>query len=317
MRSAAPFLRVRGGVFVGLCILANGSMQLFVNALIAGSLASLIAGGLALVYGVFGVFNLALGQTVLIGGYTAWWFVQVAGLPLLVAIPAGLCVGGLLAWLTFELCIRPFYRYHRFLPIVTTMAWGMMLDAFILVVFQEPPRTILSGVKQSLGFNDITLNEPQAVLILVTFLLLGLFAWALHATRFGRQVRAVVSHEHAAVSLGIPAALLNRVLFIASGVLAAMGGIFVGIDQNLTPTLAFPLTIKAYAAIIAGGKGNVWGAVLCAFGIALLEQLAVGVHWFGMFYVPAGYQGAVALLVIIVFLLLRPQGIFGSSRRFA
>ncbi len=292
-------------------------MQLLVNGLIAGSLASLIAGGLALVYGVFGIFNLALGQTVLIGGYTAWWLKQVMGLPLAFAIPGGLCIGALLAWLTFEVCVRPFYRHHRFLPIVTTIAWGMVLDAFILLSFQEPPRTILSGAKQVIAIGGVSFNAPQVALVGVTLAMLCVLAWLLHATAFGRKIRAVVSHEHAAVSLGIPAGLLNRALFIGSGVLAAAGGIFLGIDQNLTPTLAFPLTIKAYAAIIAGGKGNVWGAVLCAYAIALLEQLVVGVRWFDAFYVPAGYQGTVALLVIIAFLLLRPQGIFGSDRRFA
>lgn len=292
-------------------------MQLIVNALIAGSLASLIAGGLALIYGVFGIFNLALGQTVLIGGYVAWWCVQVMGMPLALALPAGLAAGALLSWLTFEVFVRPFATHHRFLPIVTTIAWGMMLDAFILVAFEESPRTILSAPKRPIGLGDFVMNDAQVALVLVTLLTLCLFAWLLHATAFGRKIRAVVSHEHAAVSLGIPASILNRLLFVGSGVLAAAGGIFLGIDQNLTPTLAFPLTIKAYAAIIAGGKGNVWGAIVCAFGIALLEQLAIGVHWFGLFYIPAGYQGAVALLVIILFLLLRPRGLFGVERRFA
>jgi len=104
---------------------------------------------------------------------------------------------------------------------------------------------------------------------------------------------------------------------VLSGVFAAAGGIFIGIDQNLTPTLAFPITIKAYAAIIAGGKGNFWGAIVCAYLIALLEQVVVGIHWFGVFYIPAGYQQTVALLFIIVFLLLKPTGIFGSVSRSA
>ena len=102
-----------------------------------------------------------------------------------------------------------------------------------------------------------------------------------------------------------------------SGVLAGLGGIYLGIDQNLTPVFAFPITIKAYAAIIAGGKGNIWGAIVCAYIIALLEQFVVGVHWFGAFYISAGYQQTVALLFIILFLLFRPQGLFSSKARSA
>ena len=161
------------------------------------------------------------------------------------------------------------------------------------------------------------ISLQQLLLIVTTLALLCFLAYVLHSTSFGRRIRAVVQHPEVAMSLGIPAPVLHRLLFIVSGVLASAGGIFIGIDQNLTPVLAFPLTIKAYAAIIAGGKGNVWGAILCAYLIAFLEQFVVGVRWFGLFYIPAGYQATVALLVIIVFLLWRPQGLFAIRQRTA
>lgn len=292
-------------------------MQLLVNALIAGSLAALIAGGLALVYGVLGVFNLALGQLVLLGGYFTWWLYHGAGLPLVVSLIGGLIGGGIVTWLTFEIFVKPFYKHHVFLPLVTTIALSMILDGLMLLLFQEKPRSILPGSKQMIDVLSARISVEQILLILVTLLSLALFAYIFHATSFGRRLRAVTQHDHAAMSLGIHAASLNRFVFILSGVFAAAGGMFIGIDQNLTPTLAFPLTIKAYAAIIAGGKGNIWGAILCAYLIALLEQLVIGIHWFGAFYVPAGYQQTVALLFIIVFLLWKPAGLFSSSSRTA
>ena len=139
----------------------------------------------------------------------------------------------------------------------------------------------------------------------------------MHSTAFGRKIRAVVQNDHAAMSLGIRAPVLHRFIFILSGILAGLGGIYLGIDQNLTPVFAFPITIKAYAAIIAGGQGNIWGAIICAYLIALLEQLLVGIHWFGAFYVPAGYQQTVALLFIILFLLFKPTGLFADKARSA
>lgn len=291
-------------------------MQLIVNALIAGSLAALIAGGLALVYGVLGVFNLALGQTVLIGGYIAWWLAQVAGLPLIFAIPGGLIGGTIISWITFQIFVVPFYKRHRFLPLVTTIALSMILDGLILLLFEERPRSILSGVKNTFEIFGARISSEQIIMILLTMILVGVFAYILHATALGRRIRAVTQHDYAALSLGIRAPMLHRILFLASGFLAAAGGVFIGIDTNLTPTLAFSLTIKAYAAIIAGGKGNVWGAILCAYLIALLEQFAVGIPIAGV-YIPAGYQQTVALLFIIGFLLFRPHGLFASSSRTA
>lgn len=293
-------------------------MQLLINGLIAGSLAALIAGGLALVYGVLGVFNLALGQLVLFGGYITWFLYQSLGIPLLFSILGGLVGGGVMTWCVFEVFINPFYKHHRFLPLVTTIALSMMLDALLLLFFQEKPRSILPGIKSSLPiFGDVHMSLEQAVLIGITIVSLCVFAYVFHSTSFGRKIRAVVQNDSAALSLGISAPVLHRFVFILSGIFAAGGGIFIGIDQNLTPAFGFPITIKAYAAVIAGGKGNIWGAVLAAYVIALLEQLVVGLPVPGIGYIPAGYQQTVALIVIIVFLIWRPHGIFGSSSRSA
>tara|TARA_Y100000310_G_scaffold227803_1_gene230079 strand:- start:447 stop:1325 length:879 start_codon:yes stop_codon:yes gene_type:complete len=292
-------------------------MQLLLNGLIAGSLAALMAGGLALVYGVLGVFNMALGQMALIGGYCTWWFYQVLHLPFLVSIFGGVVIAAFVSWIAFEVFVNPFYKRHRFLPLVTTIALSMILDGLILLFFEERPRAILPGLKNTFEVLGARISTEQVALISLTIFLMMVLAYVLHSTAFGRKVRAVVQHDHAAMSLGIRAPVLHRFLFILSGVLAGLGGIYLGIDQNLTPVFAFPITIKAYAAIIAGGKGNIWGAIVCAYIIALLEQLVVGVHWFGAFYVPAGYQQTVALLFIILFLLFRPQGLFSVKTRSA
>lgn len=291
-------------------------MQLLINALIAGSLASLIAGGLALVYGVLGVFNLALGQMVLVGGYATWWL-QSIGCPLIVSIPGGVLIGAVVAWGTFECFIAPFYKRHRFLPLVTTIALSMVIDGVLLLLFEARPRSIVTNTKTIVELGSARISLEQIFLIAITLVLLCLCAYVLHSTGFGRRIRAVVQHDLSAMSLGINAPLLHRMIFIMSGMLAALGGIFIGIDQNLTPTLAFPITIKAYAAIIAGGKGHLWGAIVCAYLIALIEQMVVGVKWFGAFYVPAGYQQSVALLFIILFLLFKPSGLFMLKNRSA
>ena len=290
-------------------------MQLLVNALIAGSLAALIAGGLALVYGTLGVFNLALGQLVLIGGYAVWWLHQSVGLPLLPSLFGGILIGALITWITFEVFVKPFYKHHRFLPLVTTIALSMILDGVILMLFGSRPRSIIPGVKNMINVGSMHISIEQIVMIIITLGILVTFAYIMHSTSLGRKIRAVVQHDHAAMSLGIKAPSLHRNIFIMSGIFATCGGIFIGIDTNLAPTLAFSITIKAYAAVIVGGKGNFWGAIIAAYLIALIEQLLVGIHWFGIFYIPAGYQQTVALLFIIIFLIFKPSGLFNSTAR--
>jgi branched-subunit amino acid ABC-type transport system permease component len=190
----------------------------------------------------------------------------------------------------------------------------MLLDGLILILFREEPRSILPSAQRLLHFGDAVLSAEQLALICVTVLFLSVLVWILTSTRFGRKVRATVQHPEAAASLGMNGPLLRRSLFIISALCAACAGIYVGIDQNLSPTIGFPLTVKAYAAVIAGGRGSLKGAIVFAFIIALLEQMAIGLPWFGM-YIPAGYQGTVALLVIVVILLWKPEGVFGSRLR--
>lgn len=292
-------------------------MQLLANALIAGSLAALIAGGLSLVYGTLGAFNLALGQMVLLGGYMTWFLHIQLELPLIISMLGGVTFGALLAWLTFEVFIAPFYKRHRFLPLVTTIALSMILDGLILIFFKSSPKSILPGLKKAIDVFGARISIEQMLLIIITLVILCAFAYVLHSTNLGRKIRAVVQHPQAAMSLGIRSPQLHRLIFILSGVLASFGGIFIGIDQNLSPVLAFPITIKAYAAIIAGGKGHFWGAIIMAYTIALLEQLVVGVPWFAGSYIPAGYQQTVALFFIIAFLIFKPTGLFISKSRSA
>jgi branched-subunit amino acid ABC-type transport system permease component len=236
-------------------------------------------------------------------------------MPFLLAVCGGIGVTIVVSLVSFFVFVKPFYKIHRFLPIVTTIALSMMLDATILLFFHERPRTMFPGVKRIFSFWDMHVNVAQVTLMLLTLLLLMVLAFVLHSTAFGRRLRAVVSNDHAATSLGIATRPLHLLLYTVSAVLATCGGIFISIDQSLSPTLAFSITIKAYSAIIAGGKGNIWGAILCAYLIALLEQLIVGIHWFSFFYVPAGFQSSIALIIIILFLLFKPSGLFVRTAR--
>lgn len=291
-------------------------MQLIINGLIAGSFAALLASGLAFVYGLLGFFNFSLGQIALFTGYMTWWLHRSLELPFALSLLGGVMSGGVLTMIVFELSVAPFYRRHNFLPLVTTIAMSIILDGILLMLFHEYPRSIIAGTKQFFDIGSLRFSLEQCVLVFSTVTFLSLLAFFLARTSLGRRVRATVEHPEAAESLGINIRFLHRAVFVMSGILAGLGGIYLGIDQNLTPTLGFAITIKAYAALIAGGKKSLKGTILCAYAIAFLEQFAVGIPFFG-YYIPAGYQGSVALLVIIAFLLYKPEGLFGSKLRTA
>ena len=105
-------------------------------------------------------------------------------------------------------------------------------------------------------------------------------------------------------------------MFIIGTMLAAYAGVLVGYETNLQPTMGNAYTIKAFAAMILGGLGSVWGTVIGAYILGFVENMAIGLD-FGGYSLPAGYKDAFAFIIILCVLLVRPQGLFGSRTRSA
>jgi branched-chain amino acid transport system permease protein len=145
---------------------------------------------------------------------------------------------------------------------------------------------------------------------------MGVMAFVVHGTGLGRRIRALAENTRASQSLGINARRINLGVFVCSTLLAAYAGILVGYETNLQPTMGNAYTIKAFAAMILGGLGNIWGTVIGSFLLGLVENLAIGLD-FGGYSLPAGYKDAFAFLIILVVLLIRPQGLFGVRGRSA
>jgi branched-chain amino acid transport system permease protein len=139
-------------------------------------------------------------------------------------------------------------------------------------------------------------------------------ALIIHGTSFGRKVRALSENGPAAQAMGVRVTAINIGVFVACTLLAAYAGILVGYETNLQPTMGNSYTIKAFAAMILGGLGSVWGTVVGSFILGLIENFAIGID-FGGYSLPAGYKDAFAFVTILLILLVRPQGLFGVRAR--
>jgi branched-subunit amino acid ABC-type transport system permease component len=108
--------------------------------------------------------------------------------------------------------------------------------------------------------------------------------------------------------------LVTAFVFVVAVLYAGYAGIMVGLDSSLQPTMGSAFTIKAFAAMVLGGLGNVWGTVLGAYFLGLVENLSIGLE-FGGYSLPAGYKDACAFVIILLVLLFRPHGLFGTTSR--
>jgi len=289
--------------------------QLLVNALITGSLYALASFGLSLNYGLLRILHFAHGHFLMIGAYFFYlaWREWEQGLLFSVIFSLALIV--IVSIFSLKIFVMPFLRYSIFLVFITTLALGIMLESAVSIYFGVNVKSLHRGaLMESSQFAGIYITPIQIGIIITSVILLSLLAWLLHCSPYGRRIKAIRQNRYAAQGLGLSVDKAAYAVFILGSVLAAVAGIFIGFETNLQPTMGATYTIKAFAVMILGGLGNLWGTVLGAYLLALIENLSIGLTFWG-YSLPAGYKDAFAFLIILLVLLFRPQGLFSARQR--
>jgi urea transport system permease protein len=291
-------------------------MQALFSQLVAGlslgSILLLAALGLALTFGQMGVINMAHGEFIMAGAYTAFvvqGVVADAGISLLLAIPLGFLVGGLMGLILEATLIRR--MYHR--PLDTLLVtWGvsLILQQAARDVFGAPnvdvrAPTWLSG-SISIGITQV----PAArlfILLLAAASVVGL-SLVLKATPLGRRIRGVVQNRDLAETVGISTRSTDRITFFIGSGLAGIAGVALTLLGSTGPTLGTSYIVDAFLVVVAGGIGQIKGAVIAAFGLGLLQATFE-------YSTTASIGKVIVFVVIVVFLQIRPQGIFSVRTR--
>jgi branched-chain amino acid transport system permease protein len=291
--------------------------QLIVNALITGSIYALVAAGFSLTYGILKILNFAHGHVMMTGAYLFYFFSVEMALGLPAAALATAASTTVLALITLLIFILPFERYSQMLPLVTTLALATILESTVSMVFGVNVKSLDSGAAaESLEIGSVFITRLQIGIIISAVGLLSAIAWLMHSTSFGRQVRAMSERFLAAQALSIRGPRVKLVVFVLGTLLSVYAGVMVGYETNLQPTMGHGYTMKALAAMILGGLGNLWGTILGCYILGFVENFGVGLD-FGDYSLPAGYKDAFAYLLILIVLLVRPEGLLSFRRRTA
>jgi branched-chain amino acid transport system permease protein len=298
--------------------------QLLVNALIAGSIYALASSGLSMTYGLVRILNFAHGHFMMLGAYVFYFLTVDLQQREWIAAPLGIFPSTLVAILVLilfalaalKVFVQPFVEFHFMLPFVTTIALGTILESVVSMFFGVNVKTLAVGIGiQSdeillWGSQSIYITPIQKIIVISALGLLSVIAFIVHSTPMGRKIRALAEHKHAAEALGISSNRASKLVFVLGVLLAAYAGILVGYETNLQPTMGSAYTIKAFAAMILGGLGNIWGTIAGAYILGLVENLSIG-----LLDIPAGYKDAFAFVIILLVLLFRPRGLFNAQSR--
>jgi len=289
--------------------------QLLVNSLITGSMYALATLGLALTYGLSKVLNFAHGHLMMLGAYFFYLYSIVLGLslaPVIIFTCLSLMIVG---WITMKVFVEPFLRFNPLLSFVTTLALASILEASVSIAFGVNVKSLqIDASYESLSFGSIYITPLQILIIIIAIILFCIVAFIVHASSLGRKIRALAQNGFAAQAIGINKSAITMGIFSFSVVAAGLAGVMIGAESNLQPTMGNMYTIKAFAIMLLGGLGNLWGAVVGSYILGLVENLSLGIS-FGEYSLPAGYKDAFAFVIILAVLLFKPRGLFGSRSR--
>lgn len=289
--------------------------QLLLNSLITGSIYALAAAGLCLTFNLLRILNFAHGHIMMLGAYCFLLFNVDLEFPLAVSALFSLLALTVVAALSLGIFIAPFLRYSLLLPFVTTLALSSMFEAAVSIGFGVNVRSLSTGAGlDSWEFGGVFVTPIQLLIIASALVILSVMAFVVHSTAVGRKLRALAENRDASEALGIEARRFNFIIFVIGTLLAAYAGIMVGYETNLQPTMGSAYTIKAFAAMILGGLGSIWGTVVGSYILGLVENFSIGID-IGGYSLPAGYKDAFGFIIILLVLLFRPQGLFGARGR--
>ena len=296
--------------------------QQLINGLTLGGVYALIAIGYSMVYGILGMLNFAHGEIYMIGGFTGWWVLHLltqnnvvimnAALVISLMIIIAMAASGLLGILAERLAYRPLRNAPRMNLLLSALGVSIFLQNLVLHFQGAKVRSfhIASLIPESLRviqIGSVVFSFMRALVIAVTFLLMGLLAFMIKKTKVGKAMRATAQDIEAATFMGIDVDRIIVFVFVIGSALGGAAGILVGLlFTQVDYYVGFQAGLKGFTAAVLGGIGSIHGAMLGGLLLGLVESLAVT-------FMPSAYKDVVAFVILITILIVRPWGLVGEK----
>ncbi|MEN3297140.1 MAG: branched-chain amino acid transport system permease protein [Burkholderiales bacterium] len=284
-------------------------LQHLANGLVLGATYALLGIGLTLIFGIMRVVNFAHGELYTLGAYVAFAVVSLFNLnffySLLVVAGVGFLFGAIVEYLLLR---------RRDLASVDEV---MLIMIGVMIIMQNAELLIWGGVAKVVPspfsqnpfiFGSVSVSPIRLFVLAVAVLLLVIFYLLIERSRLGMSMRATFQDKDAAKIVGVNVSRIYTLTFALGSSMAALAGALLSPIFVVNPTMGDLASLKAFAIVILGGLGNLAGAAIGGFALAMIEELGAG-------YVSTAYRDALGFLVILFVIILRPQGLFSAKER--
>lgn len=285
-------------------------LQILVSGVGVGFIYGLIGIGYCVIYNASGIVNFAQGAFVMLGGIVTHVLLTRAGWPLPLAAVAATLIVALLGVAIERLVVRPLWNRNAtmFVMILATLAVQIVLERATLILVGDQPKTLPNFTElPPVRIGTIAISYQLIWIAVTSLLLVALLAAFFARTRTGKAMRACAINREAAALHGVPVSRMLAYSFALSAGLGAIAGILITPTQYTAFNVGVPFAISGFIAAILGGFGNALGAFFGGIMLGVAQALAVVL--FG-----AGFKNVAALSILLVFLLVRPAGIFGKAK---
>jgi branched-chain amino acid transport system permease protein len=284
-------------------------MQQLVSGLALGCVYGLIALGFVLIYKTTEVVNFAQGELMMLGGFFAFTYISILGFGYWTGFLLAVLSMGLVGMLIERVVVRPILGYPAFAIVMATIGLGFLLRALAGMIWGTDDLKIDTPFSTGVvRIGDLVLAYDKLSVIVATFILCLVLWVFFNKTRLGTAMRATSENMLAAYYMGIPVKRVVSLVWAISAMVAACAGVLLAPITFVHSNVGLVLGLKAFPAAVLGGFGSIPGALVGGLVIGVIESLA------GRYMAP-GWKDASPYLVLLIMLLLKPEGLFGALGR--
>jgi branched-chain amino acid transport system permease protein len=282
--------------------------QILLNGLIAASLYGLIALGFNMIYGTVKFFDLAYGSVLVLSGYFVFLFSKWFGFSLVSAIFLSISLCGLFGILCWDGVYKSLTqrKASNMMFLIGSLGIFTIVQACIAMIFTSQFQTIATEIAPVIKLSNILVLTRIQLISIILFAVTSVLLWLfLFKTRIGKAMRATADDKEVSEIIGINTQKITRIVFFLGSIIGSFAGILIAFDTGLEPTMGFGLLLKGIVAAIIGGVGNVWGGVVGALFLGLVENI-------GIWQLSAQWKDIIVFSVLILVLLFKPKGILAT-----
>jgi branched-chain amino acid transport system permease protein len=287
------------------------TLQILIDGFAISALYALGATGFTLIFGVSGVLNLSHGAIMVMAAVAAWAAASVLHLNTYAGALVGVVTALIAALITYFAVVQPIQRSPRIpneekeiFVLTGTLLWGIMIQEVIAYFFTNNAKTVLPIVDGVIDIIGVRTPKNEIFTAVVCCLVIALLWLMVNRTRTGKAVLAASMNPRGVTLLGLELTNIYIVVWAIYGILAGIAGVLLGMFLGVSSYSVGPLTASAFSIVVLGGLGSVSGSLIAAFVVGYLETLTA-------YLVSPAYRTIPALLLLIIVMYIRPQGLLG------